>query len=173
MSGPGFWLVQRLYYSPVDKFKTTFPNAKVTSNPFGYGRLGDYALDYMGAAEFEFGVIPKAAERLSKVELVIEEHEYKGHKLVFMFDKKAGDPFIDWTLWAEGKQRPHASPFEGKEPPFGLKRQLENKPSEYDKTVIWWSLENNVMWSFIEPDGSSHLQRMLDSMESVKSEFLR
>lgn len=168
-----FWLVQRVYPSPAAAFAGRFPSAKVRSNPFGYGRLGDYELDYMGAAEFEFGEIPKAATRLSKGKLQSADHEYKGRTLRFLFLKADGDPFRDWQAWANGTQQYQRRPFDGKEPPFGFKDRLDGKRSEYDKTEVWWALNENVMWAFVEADGTCHLNAMLESMGSVPSEFLR
>ncbi len=48
-----FYLVQRLMPG--------LPGGRV--NPFGYGVLGDYALDYMGSAEFEWGALPDSYNR--------------------------------------------------------------------------------------------------------------
>lgn len=51
MSDPGFYLVQRIKASP--RAKTPPEERKGLArfrNPFGYGNLGDYDLDYMGGA---------------------------------------------------------------------------------------------------------------------------
>lgn len=181
-----FYLVQRIERS----WRADAPPEKLTSplaqlgNPFGYGKMGDYDLDYMGAAEFEWGAIPEAYDRFVKAgkSLVVDEWEYKGHKLDFLFIETAGEPYAAWTDWAEGRSAPdeyngkvyEQPPFYGKERPYELEERLNgaDKPRFGDdwRTHIWWALGENVMWAFTE-DG--HLPRMLESMAGPKKVALR
>ncbi len=167
-----FYLVQRLYRSPYERHREVFPKVKVKSNPFGYGRMGDYELDYMGSAEFEFGTIPVANNRLAAAgkDLQLAEFEYQGHVLDFLWVGGEGEPFDDWVRWAKGKP-----PFSGKEPPYELRQRLAGE-EPWDKergwhTHVWWGLDDNVMWAFADED--RHLHRMLESMGSAPTEFLR
>lgn len=166
-----FWLVQRLSLSPYKRHAEAFPKAKVKSNPFGYGRMGDYELDYMGAAEFEFGEIPKANNRLAEAgkDLVLTEFEHKGHTFDLLYIGAEGDPVPTWKEWAKGKP-----PFDGKERPYELEQRLNGKePWSKERgwqTAIWWALGANVLWAFKE-DG--HLHRWIESMGSAPTEFLR
>lgn len=169
-----FYLVQRIKRSGV----ADIPEAKRTGlqkidNPFGYGKLGDYNLDYMGSAEFEWGALPEAFDRLAKAGkgIATDTFEHNGHKLDFLWIKKEGDPFGDWVAWVEGQPRTNRygtvsrSPCEGKEFPYELLDRLAGKePSEWGwRSDVWWALSENVMWAFHE-DG--HLFRMVESMHS-------
>lgn len=180
-----FYLVQRIKRSwradnPARDGES--PLAKIR-NPFGNGTLGDYDLDYMGAAEFEFGAIPEAFKRLQdagkKISLV--EWEYGGHILDVLYRDKDGEPFEDWTRWAEGRPlHPYNGrelserPFYGKERPYELETRLNGeKPPRHSGewgTHIWWALGENVMWAFHE-DG--HLPKMLESLGATKAVTLR
>jgi hypothetical protein len=181
--GRPFYLVQRLRLSPFKRHEEAFPQAKVKSNPFGYGRMGDYELDYMGSAEFEWGAIPEANNRLAKAgkDLALEEFEYQGHTFDFLWIGKEGEPFAEWVDWVEGRAHDRytdrtyeAAPCEGKERPYELLERLggATKPRYGDDwcTAIWWALTGNVLWAFKE-DG--HLTRWIESMGTAPTEFLR
>jgi hypothetical protein len=167
-----FDLVQRIKRSRV----ADIPEEKRTglqkiNNPFGYGNLGDYDLDYMGSAEFEWGAIPKALKRLADAgkNITLEQREYNGHTLDFLWITKEGDPFEDWRAWVEGgpcvgRYGTHdRSPCDGKEPPYELLDRLAGKPRpEWGwRTDVWWALDENVMWALSE---EGHLERMVRSM---------
>ncbi len=171
-----FYLVQRIKRSRLADEPLPAGNALARMrNPFGYGQLGDYDLDYMGAAEFEWGAIPEAFDRLAKAGkgLALGTFEYDGHELDFLWIKKEGEPFEDWVAWAEGKPfvdeygyECTRRPFSGKEPPHELRDRLDGRP-EPDwgwRTDVWWALGENVLWAFHE-DG--HLQRMVESMHAA------
>lgn len=178
-----FYLVQRMSLSPYKKDQG-FLGGQVVSNPFGYGRMGDYELDYMGAAEFEFGEIPKANNRLAEAgkDLVIGEFAYKGHVLDFLWVGKEGEPFEEWVDWAEGRGTDdytgrvyEVAPFDGKEPPHELRQRLkgEDPPKWSDgqwQVALYWALNGNVIWGF-QADG--HLHKWIESMGSSPTEFLR
>lgn len=174
-----FYLVQRLKYSPSEKFEKAFPGAKVRSNPFGYGRLGDYELDYMGAAEFEYGAITEGNNYLAGKQLTLEKQTYNGNELIFLYVTEDGSPFDEWKNWIEGTANKYHGPGWGKEVPYELLDRLAGKePNEWQKEHgyqcdVWWSLSDGVMWSFVEKDGSTHLEKLLESMQTVESEFLR
>ena len=179
-----FYLVQRIKRSwrADNPSKADSPLAKV-ANVFGYGTLGDYDLEYMGSAEFEWGAIPEAFDRLRKAgnRLVLTEWEYMGHVFDFLYREKDGEPFEDWTRWAEGRpideysgQEYEERPFYGKEMPYELQERLDGaeKPRFGDewRTDVWWALGENVMWAFHD-DG--HLTQMLESMHRTKEVSLR
>jgi hypothetical protein len=175
-----FYLTQRIHRG---RLTETTPSErtgiqKLGRNPFGYGNLGDYDLDYMGSAEFEWGAIPEALKRLAKTGwgITYAERNYRGHALDFLWITKEGDPFEDWCAWAEGKPRTdrygyscQRRPFEGKESVYDLAQRLAGRePDEYGwRTDIWWALTENVMWSFA---GEGHIEAMLTSMQKTASE---
>lgn len=174
-----FWLVQRLNRDPLAEWQDrTGAFAGVKSNPFGYGRMGDYSLDYMGAAEFEFGEIPKANNRLAEArnDLVLDEFSFKGHTFDRLYIGKEGDPTDEWIEWAEGSELDSGykiPPFDGKERPYELQRRLDGEEPFSDegwRTAIWWALRGNVLWAFKE-DG--HLLSWLESINAESVEFLR
>ena len=170
-----FWLVQRLKYRSWAKDKEFYERlgSEVKSNPFGYGRMGDYELDYMGSAEFEFGAIPKANNRLAgageDLKLSVGEHEWEGRKLDFLYIGEEGDPWETWVEWATGKE--HRPPFASKEYPFDFHKKLTNPDYEYGGDV-WWALDANIIWAFNDGE-DGHLLKMLESMGSAPTEFLR
>lgn len=176
---PGaFYLVQTLSYRPYRDHQRQFPKAKVKSNPFGYGRMGDYELDYMGAAEFEFGAIPAANNRLANAgkKLVIEKDvDFRGSKIDLIFNKKEGNPIPVMEEWAKGANK-HMGPFCGKERPYVFEARLKGEKRyngedwDINHPALWWALEANVLWGFSE-DG--HIERYIESMGSSPTEFLR
>lgn len=168
-----FWLVQRLIESPEARWKESFPDAKVRSNPFGYGRLGDYELDYMGAAEFEWGAIPKANNRLAEgtpIIGVVEGLKYANLELPpldMLWLEEDGDPKGDFQEWLDSGAR-------AKEGMGVFEYVLRGEePPEHNRGVVCWALEANVQWALHEPDGTGHLRKMLASMKNVEAEFLR
>ena len=178
-----YWLVQRIKRSPMaDRPQPADSKlAKLwAANPFGNGKLGDYDLDYMGSAEFEWGAIPEAFQRLANAGkgLTTGTYNYAGHSLDFLWIAKEGEPFEDWAAWVEGLpyvgpygERPR-QPLEGKESCYQLRDRLDGKP-EYDwgwGCDVWWALEENVMWAFSE---DNHLERMLKSIANGGKVSLR
>jgi hypothetical protein len=137
----------------------------------------------MGAAEFEWGAIPDANNRLAaaKEDLVLDEFEYGGHTFDRIYIGKEGDPTEEWIDWAEGRftdpyngETYEVPPFDGKERPYELERRL-NGEKPFDKedgwrTAIWWALTGNVLWAFKE-DG--HLPRWIESLSTAPTELLR
>jgi hypothetical protein len=161
-----FYLVQRIHRQPWVDSKPFYDRlgSKVKSNPFGYGRLGDYELDYMGAAEFEFGAIPKANNRLAEAgkDLRLGQHEYKGFLFDFLWIGREGEPFDDFDRWARGEKR---RPFYGHETPYELLQVVdEGKPISECRTAVWWSLNDNVQFAFAGAEDQGHLIKMLASM---------
>jgi hypothetical protein len=149
--------------SPQDRYK----NFGMNYNPFGYGRLGNYELDYMGAAEFEWGAIPDSAKRLAEADsIMIGGYEVNGHGLIFLWITEDGEPFQDFEDWYTGSR--HSC-----EKPYGFIEKLENRERKFgkDDTVIWWSLDDDVMWCFApEKEGEkSHIEILLDTMPEAKN----
>lgn len=164
-----FYLVQRVSHRPGRPARGIF-----ASNPFGYGDIGDYELDYMGSAEFEWGAIPESWDRFAKAGgkgLDVAEHTYNGHVLDFLWIKKNGEPFDDFERWAEGRPKDsyggeyQERPFYGKERPFELEARLNGEaPPAHSgewRTALYWALDDNVMWGFKE-DG--HMERFLQGL---------
>lgn len=177
-----FYLVQRITRSrrPASEAADATDSLLVT-DVFGYGHLGNYDLDYMGAAEFEWGAIPEAFDRFKEAgdKLTVCEWNYGSHTFDFLYRTQDGEPFEDWTRWAEGRPIDEYSgkeykepPFYGKEKPYELERRLKGEAPFGDewRTHVWWALGANVMWAFKE-DG--HLPAMLASMVETKSVRLR
>lgn len=189
--GRRFYLVQRIEHRPYAPPKTEKASVlqSLSFNPFGYGRLGDYELDYMGAAEFEWGAIPEAGARLNESEIVIDRFDFrypfKGseshmHVIDLLYLEEDGDPIRDWEAWIKDGCY-------GKESAYDFITQLENgtgRPkilsthkrkdgSTWDSTYganVWWALDDDVMWSFVheEDEGitdGSHLRHLLKTMQ--------
>lgn len=166
-----FYLVQRIKRMPWAEAKTFYEQfgPKVVSNPFGSGgRWGDYELEYMGAAEFEFGTVPKANNRLAEArkDLRVGQHEYNGFLFDFLWIGAEGEPFDDFDRWARGER---SRPFWGKETPYRLREVVEEgKPIEDCTTSVWWSLLDNVQFAFAGTDEEpGHLYRMIESMREA------
>ena len=166
-----FYLVQGIYHSPTERYE----KMGFTGNPFGYGRLGDYELSYMGSAEFEHGVIPDSLKRFAKAQdenkimrgEMTWDNPNNDQKLMFMYIEEDGtpnDPFIEWVV------DQHC---DGKEPARRFYQQL-TEPEQYAtdmerfsslrQDVVWWSLLDDIMFSFVDEDGTSHLEKMIESM---------
>lgn len=160
-----FYLIQRMYESEPGKYDK-MSGGRVDHNPFGYGRLGAYELDYMGSAEFEWGAIPDSTKRFGEAgnSLMMAEHMLSGHSILFMYIEADGDPWEDFLKWFNGDRRT-------KEEPYGFIRKVENKEERFeDKTTIWWSLDDDVMWCFAPKEGEkSHIQKLLDTMPTAKN----
>lgn len=167
-----FWLVQRIKRSNVaDIPPESRTGLQKISNPFGYGNLGDYELDYMGSAEFEFGAIPEALDRFVKAGkgITLEQREHKGQSIDLLWITREGDPFEDWRAWVDGEPRRdyygslnERRPCEGKESAYDFAERLDGavEPEWGWRADIWWALKENVMWSF---SGEDHINRMLFS----------
>lgn len=181
-----YYLVQRLRHSPYEQAAgRTLSTPKGRANPFGGGRMGDYELEYMGAAEFELGAVGKANNRLAAAgkDLRLAEFSYRGHDLDFLWIGSEGEPFDTWTNWADGRNVDprtgtvrEIDPFFGKEPPYELQKRLRgDDPPQHAagqwQTAVWWALDGNVMWAF--NDEHRHLHQLLESMGTAPTELLR
>lgn len=181
--GRHFYLVQRVYPSKRGKY-AAMSKGKIDYNPFGYGRLGDYELDYMGSAEFEWGAIPDSLKRFAEAndnnKLMRGELDYKptNKKLVFLYiedDYPNGEELYDEFLEWVGER------CDGKEPSYDFHERLtdperyaENEKKGWTRnTEVWWSLLDDVMFSFVDEDGTSHLEKMLNSMGADSNQGIR
>jgi hypothetical protein len=134
-------------------------------------KLGDFHLDYMGAAEFEFDTVPDAAQRLfdHRRDLVIGHRSYQGQRLDFLWIGHQGEPFSHWVDWAQGRRRSDygsltepTHPFYGKQTCRELIDQLNGRPADPQSewpVVLWWALPGNVVWGF---SGGGHVARFRD-----------
>lgn len=189
-----FYLVQRLQHRP---YKKPDPEAKGlkaklgNTNPFGYGRMGDYELDYMGSAEFEFGTIPKANNRLAEAKkgLVLLENEairFNDHdvEMDFLYIKKDGNPIPAFDDWIHGRGVDNyydppryfqEQPFYGKETAYELERQMkgETEPEWGWRAHVWWALTGDVIFALSDLNGTRHLHQMLESMGTAPVAFTR
>jgi hypothetical protein len=110
-------------------------------------RLSDaVSLDYMGAAEFEFGALPASlrdlqanAEIIKKTVLTSITSGDLPLKLIHCFSDEELKQYEACLL----KMR------DGK---FHLKEssyfESWRKPSKYSAIDFWWDIQNNAMWSF-------------------------
>ncbi len=145
-----FYLVQNLQYLPGRK-----------ANPFGYGRLADYELDYMGAAEYEWGAIPDASKRLEGAEIKLDEVTINGAEMTFAYRAEDGEPYEAFEAWIK-------SGFRGKNVNASeIERRFNGEHGQYDRTDIWWALEENVMFCFNSDEGpegaKSHLHHLFQA----------
>lgn len=156
-SANGFYLVQRLKYQPWDDKTKAFynrPGVKINSNPFGYGRLGHFELDYMGSAEFEFGAIPAAYKRFEGQELELaSEIEIPGifKPLDFLYMKRDGEPYTAFEDWCKGSE--HRDSLRGKERPYDFEKKAGVNQFAEDYEFggdLWWALGANVIWGITE-----------------------
>jgi hypothetical protein len=177
-----FYLTQRLRFS---KFKSerNERSGKRLVNPFARKGFGDYELEYMGSAEFEFGAIPEAKERLAAAGdgLMLAEFTYGEHRLDFLWIESEGEPFDVWKDWVEGRRwfdgrQESTIPLEGQERPWELEKRLAGEqPPKYMygswSTDVWWGLEGNVLFAFADED--RHLHRLIESMDGAVAVLAR
>lgn len=130
-----FWLVQRLTEPWVIRPERGFD--------------GYFSLDYMGSAEFEFGAVQDSLRNIRSVgDIEVFEHE------VTVNDVTRPVHFVGpekWLLnevekvqtWLDGGAR-------GKERSYFPER-LDGSADEWkQRTVAWWSLNNDVAWALDE-----------------------
>ena len=120
----------------------------VKDDPSAKNKFSDnVSTDYMGAAEFEFGALPKS---LREINSNIEKY----HTISVPTIKRSGNPLLVWSAFpfqeipeyvkqlnkiVEGKQ--HLKEASG----------LDKDSYLSKRTDFWWDLDNNVMFSF-RPD---------------------
>jgi hypothetical protein len=168
-----FHLVARLYESPraADE-KSLLKNFEGKVNPFGGGRMGDYQIDYMGAAEYEFGAIGRAMTRMSEAEELVRttvtgiDGKAITAPIDFLYRSQDGPPIDDWIEWLGRKRGPYELKAKADNGEF-LSRLAGREFPSINPTVIWWAIEANVFWSFA-PD--RHIDRMLKSMSDAGPE---
>lgn len=141
-------------------------------NPFGYGGMGAFELDYMGSAEFEFGAIPESYNRLYKAgdagNLGHGEVEINGKVIEFVNIHSDGDPSAALTNWVT-KQK-----CDGKEPAGDFYQRIFDQENDYRKahrTAIWWSLNDDVMFAFKEDGMLEELFKSLADPNSPAPSF--
>lgn len=130
-----FWLVQRI-------------EPRTRSNP---GLLGSkFELDYMGSAEFEYGRPQESIRRmrsLGDIELQAVHLTRKGvTRTVFCVAPAVGmaDKLTDFVRWAS-QDYPRAKERTKFDTVFDQDNSLGQL--EYCRTVAWWSLDDDIMWS--------------------------
>lgn len=155
----GTWLVQRL--------KRPYPKNSILGqdNPFAFGGgyrngglsdeamgllRGIFSFDYMGAAEFEYGAVPEALQRLAKQAhtLVAYPFDLDGHRLYVLCQQRHADE-VNARL-TEWESTPHVRMKES----LRLHAAL-NPTDEWDSQVCGWlELDNGfffftdeVMWA--------------------------
>lgn len=133
------WLIQRAL------IQTPFADVKdaTLSNSVRF--------DYMGAAEFEYGALPKSLRRLResakdksiKVRTVKEilSKESSLRVLSRFSDSEFQEYLQHLHLLRQGQIRLKESSY------FDITRR-HHFPTLYDNTDFWWDIDNDVMWSF-------------------------
>lgn len=135
-----FWLVQRMTYRPI-KPADDSRLARV-ENVFGYGRAGDYALDYMGSAEFEWGGLGESWERFrAGGSPTLGTVRYKDVDIELMWIGSDPDARGDFLQWA-------AREFETKDGRYEIKA-LFDPEAKYppDPDTVWWDITGDVMFA--------------------------
>lgn len=106
-----------------------------------------FELYYMGNAEYEFGAVGESLRRLAESELGTHKLTitYKGEEQTLRILAKTEAAAIAYVPFIhelrEDKIRTKAGSAFGK----------SHDNSKYNKTVLWWDLDNDVMWSFHKP----------------------
>lgn len=129
MSRRGFWLVQRM-----------------TSKDSGAnGFDGLFALDYMGASEFEWGAIPKSLKEIRSasvgVRSVLINHRDTTRSVYFVGGVDAIEEALPkFEAWLAGGLR-------GQERSRFEENFLGTADRWTRETNAWWSLQDNVMFA--------------------------
>lgn len=155
-----FWLVQRLNYSPPDKYDHLASDAPMRRetgtvfNPFGYGRIGDYEADYMGSAEFEFGALNDANNRFAASQQIVQEqHKLQGVLLDFVSTIEKPFDLDAWTKWVQSGADAKDS--------HRFVAHLNGTVPEVLKVDIWWAIAEDVMWA-VASEG--HIAKLFESL---------
>lgn len=118
--------------------------------------LGDYTqakisdavnMEYMGAAEFEFGALPKSLRSIEakltqvRVRVVdeIKDKEGKSLRVLHCFDTETMDEYV------EVLKNLRANKVRTKECHYFEETYVPGRFTQYD---YWWDIRNHVMWSF-------------------------
>lgn len=139
-----FYLVQRL------ELRKT-PAASAT----GFDKY--FALDYMGASEFEWGAVPKAlkamrAKPVSSQLLPVTINGRTRDVYLVTHDGNHLDAAKGLHTWGEGAA--HGRPFYGKEASH-FDYQFAGIEYPYDDTTAWWSLEDDVAFALDEENANA------------------
>lgn len=145
------WLIQRMRRRPDDD-----PMAEKYTGP---DRL--WVMEYMGAAEFEFGTLPEALRRMALVreQLEVSSHEIDGHTL-WALGLRAHKETIASLLAYEITRR--GEPWRFKEY-TAIRTALNLDGHGADPDMAWWALDARVSPFVIfqdEQDTRSWLERL-------------
>lgn len=116
-------------------------------HPLREGRLSEAVdLDYMGAAEFEFGALPKSLRalqaRVDSISMTTEPRIQEGEKCLRILHTFNSDEYEEYLghlleLRADKRRTKETTRFSANYP-----------HGEYSRTDFWWDIDNHVMWSF-------------------------
>lgn len=105
---------------------------------------GYVSLDYMGAAEFEFGAVPESLKRIrSHADVVTSVMSVDGHQVWLVGGRAdveaAAAALPDWLASPRSKERSY------------LPEQIAGRASKYQlQTNCWWALGADVMLALSE-----------------------
>lgn len=108
----------------------------------GPGFDGLFACEYMGSAEYEFGEVGKSLKRIRAGSVTRSEMTIGSQTIYFVSDKhntSVHDDFLEW-LTAPGRE-PRT-----KEATY-FPEILNGRRPEFVRTVAWWSLSDDVMFT--------------------------
>jgi hypothetical protein len=134
MSRP-FYLVQRM-------------TAEDTGRP---GFDGHFRLDYMGAAEFEWGALPEslkrirdAGRRITTIETPVAVRGITKTAYVVGAKKAAREQAENLQEWVDGGCRGHEQAY--------FAEQIDGSADDYQRrTNAWWDIRGDVMFT-LDPD---------------------
>lgn len=138
------------------------------------------SLEYMGAAEFEFGAIPKAyreiAKRFDHYTLSSVQVDDSGQTLfvAHYFNEEDFQKYVEYLRILRDPKRERE--ISTKEPVRFLDPTTDKwyRPSSdpetgYYRNNFWWDIKNQVMWSFNEEFMLRLRNRLGNSVDYVKS----
>ena len=122
--------------------------------------LGGYRAEYMGSAEFEFGAMPQSFRALRDAkEIEVGSFMLSKRPFTAVWIKSDGNPAEDLQKWVDGGCR-------GKESAH-LLDVIEGKRDKYNDTVIWWALEENVIFG---ENGGPHIAAIIHWIKNRRGE---
>ena len=108
----------------------------------------DFALEYMGSAEFEWGAVPESLARIrqNRRRLTVEAAPIESpsgdvrHVWMIADRRRMDDIWPAFAAWV-------AQGCPGKEHARFVEQFPAEHDARYDKTIAWWDLEADVAWA--------------------------
>lgn len=154
-----FWLVQRLEEAHKGRHDNPFQDDDNVASTLN----AQFNLDYMGAAEFEYGAVPKSGNRIAKTarhlrivthQIVTPNFEESVHFICTSEQEEGLLP--EWHEWAKNPQT--------KENTFYFNsRDGWPYTGEYARNYVgWWALNEDIIWTREESRAESIRQAFVD-----------